>query len=43
MESLRCTEAVDDWQETVAEELAQQASNRRNYEEITKTNIEEQP
>lgn len=43
METLRCSEAVEDWQETVAEELAQQASNRRNYEEITKTNIEVQP
>lgn len=43
LDSLRCTEAVDDWHETVAEERAQQASNRRNYEEITQTKEETQP
>ncbi|MCY3858207.1 MAG: hypothetical protein OXG25_04795 [Gammaproteobacteria bacterium] len=37
IDSLRCTEAVDDWHETVSEERAQQASNRRNYEELSRT------
>ena len=41
--SLRCTEAVDDWQETVADERAQQASNRRNYEELTTTEVKVSP
>lgn len=43
IESLRCAEAVEDWQETVTEERAQQASNRRNYEEITQANDEVPP
>ncbi len=38
IDSLRCTEAVDDWHETVSEERAQQASNRRNYQELSRTN-----
>ena len=43
LESLRCGEAVEDWQETVAEERAQQASNRRNYEELIKIKDEASP
>ena len=38
--SLRCTEAVEDWREKIAEERAQQASNRRNYVELSRTNTE---
>lgn len=41
LDSLRCTESVADWHETVAEERAQQASNRRNYEEFNKTEDED--
>ncbi len=40
LESLRCTENVEDWRETVVEDLAQQASNRRNYQEITQPTVE---
>lgn len=43
LDSLRCPESVEDWQETVAEELAQQASNRRNFEELTKIKHEVTP
>ena len=39
-DSLRCTEAVEDWHETLAEERAQQASNRQNFKELTQTNDE---
>ena len=43
LDSLRCPESVEDWQETVAEERAQQASNRRNYKELTQTEVEVPP
>ena len=34
IESLRCSEVAKDWQEVVEEDLAQQASNRKNYQEL---------
>ena len=43
LDSLRCTEAVEDWVETIADERAQQASNRRNYEELKTTEVEGSP
>lgn len=43
LDSLRCTEAVEDWRETIADERAQQASNRRSYEELTTTEVNESP
>ena len=36
MSSLRCPEYVEDWQGVVAEAEAQQASNRRNFDELMK-------
>lgn len=43
LDTLRCPESVEDWQETVAEERAQQASNRQNYKELTQTKDEPTP
>lgn len=34
IESLRCSEVAKDWREVVEEDLAQQASNRKNYQEL---------
>ena len=43
LDSLRCAEAVEDWKETISDERAQQASNRRIYEELTTTEVQASP
>ncbi|MYD42765.1 MAG: hypothetical protein F4W90_02610 [Gammaproteobacteria bacterium] len=41
--TLRCTEDVEDWNAVVAEALAQQASNRRNFQDFAKPKNEASP